>query len=91
MERVCSSHGFYSWVIINFVSCYYVLSFRTNMKYVNKMMDRLEKEESAKNDEIPSVLEKLLKVDRNIAAVMSLDMMIAGIDTVEFSKKFRTT
>lgn len=30
----------------------------------------------------PSVLEKLLKIDENIAFVMALDMIIAGVDTV---------
>ncbi|EFA07581.1 probable cytochrome P450 12c1, mitochondrial [Tribolium castaneum] len=52
----------------------------TNMKYVNQVLDKLEKGETT-STEIPSVLEKLLKVDRNIAVTMSIDMMIAGIDT----------
>jgi hypothetical protein len=33
-------------------------------------------------DEKSSVLQKLLKLNRNVAVGMSLDMMIAGIDTV---------
>lgn len=29
-----------------------------------------------------SVLEKLLKIDRNLAIMMALDMLMAGVDTV---------
>lgn len=29
-----------------------------------------------------SVLEKLLKIDRRVAIVMALDMLLAGVDTV---------
>jgi cytochrome P450 family 12 len=31
-------------------------------------------------------LQKLLKLDRNVAVGMSIDMMLAGIDTVRFKK-----
>lgn len=33
-------------------------------------------------DREPSVLEKLLKIDRQVAIVMAIDMMLAGVDTV---------
>lgn len=29
-----------------------------------------------------SVLEKLLKIDRRVAIIMALDMLMAGVDTV---------
>jgi hypothetical protein len=54
---------------------------RTNLKYINQTLDKLETKK-LDEDEKSSVLQKLLKLDRNIAVGMSLDMMIAGIDTV---------
>jgi cytochrome P450 family 12 len=54
---------------------------QTNLKYINQTLDKLETKK-LDEDEKSSVLQKLLKLDRNIAVGMSLDMMIAGIDTV---------
>jgi hypothetical protein len=54
---------------------------RTNLKYINRTLDKLETKKMDE-DEKSSVLQKLLKLNRNVAVGMSLDMMIAGIDTV---------
>ncbi|TDG49576.1 hypothetical protein AWZ03_004067 [Drosophila navojoa] len=49
--------------------------------YVNEAVERLEREPSNKPDHEKSVLEKLLKTDQQIAKVMAVDMLIAGVDT----------
>lgn len=52
------------------------------MKYVDEAIERLQ---STNNERDPnqeqSVLEKLLKINRNTAVVMALDMLMAGVDT----------
>uniref|UniRef100_A0A1I8NBI6 Cytochrome P450 n=1 Tax=Musca domestica TaxID=7370 RepID=A0A1I8NBI6_MUSDO len=54
-------------------------------KYVNEAIDRLEAERQSGVPEKPenekSVLEKLIKIDRKIATVMAIDMILAGVDT----------
>lgn len=50
------------------------------MAKVDDAVIRLEKNAS-KNTDNQSVLEKLLKIDRNIAMMMAFDMLFAGIDT----------
>lgn len=51
------------------------------MKEINeKKNEVIANEESSE----PSVLEKLLKIDEKIAVVMTLDMFLAGVDTVIF-------
>lgn len=53
------------------------------MHYVDKAIENLEKNPNKwDEDREPSVLEKLLKVDRHVAVVMALDMLLAGVDTV---------
>jgi cytochrome P450 family 12 len=54
---------------------------KTNVKYINQTLDKLQTKEIDINDETSSVLQKLLKLDRNVAVGMSIDMMLAGIDT----------
>lgn len=54
--------------------------------YVNEAVERLEREPSNKPDHEKSVLEKLLKTDQQIARVMAIDMLIAGVDTVRRSR-----
>lgn len=49
--------------------------------YVNKAVEKHEKNPSSGNG---GVLEKLLKVDKNIAIIMAIDMLSAGIDTVRY-------
>lgn len=55
--------------------------YRSLFHYVDKAIENLEKNPN-KGDREPSVLEKLLKVDRHVAVVMALDMLLAGVDTV---------
>ncbi|XP_021703204.1 cytochrome P450 CYP12A2 [Aedes aegypti] len=50
------------------------------MAKVDEAVLRLEKNPSTTSD-AQSVLEKLLKIDRNVAIVMSFDMILAGVDT----------
>ncbi|XP_030369986.1 cytochrome P450 CYP12A2-like [Scaptodrosophila lebanonensis] len=49
--------------------------------YVNEALDRLESQPSDKPEHEKSVLEKLLKIDRRVATVMAMDMLMAGVDT----------
>lgn len=51
------------------------------MAKVDEAVVRLEKNPTT-NTDAQSVLEKLLKIDRDVAIIMSFDMVLAGIDTV---------
>ncbi|CAG9800180.1 unnamed protein product [Chironomus riparius] len=51
--------------------------------HVGKALDKYEKNPST--TEHQSILEKLLKIDRNVAEVMAVDMLGAGIDTTSSS------
>lgn len=55
-------------------------------KYVNEAIERIEEDKRngvpEKADSEKSVLEKLVKVDKKIASVMAIDMLLAGVDTV---------
>ncbi|RZC35922.1 cytochrome P450 12c1, mitochondrial [Asbolus verrucosus] len=53
----------------------------TNLKYVNQYLDKLEKGETNEEGEKANVLQTLVKLDRNVAIAMAIDMMIAGVDT----------
>ncbi|XP_077293107.1 cytochrome P450 CYP12A2-like isoform X1 [Arctopsyche grandis] len=49
---------------------------------IQKAIERIEaKSVGDLSESEPSVLEKLLKVDKNVAIVMALDMLLAGVDT----------
>ncbi|XP_061391251.1 cytochrome P450 CYP12A2-like [Musca vetustissima] len=54
-------------------------------KYVNEAIERLDAEKKMDLPEKPenekSVLEKLIKIDRKIATVMAIDLILAGVDT----------
>jgi len=53
--------------------------------YVDEAIDRLDKEAKSgvvRPENEQSVLEKLLKVNRKVATVMAMDMLMAGVDTV---------
>lgn len=55
--------------------------------FVDEAIDRIEVEKRnsggvEKPENEKSVLEKLIKIDRNIAMVMAMDMLKAGVDTV---------
>ncbi|RZC10208.1 p450 domain containing protein [Asbolus verrucosus] len=52
----------------------------TNLKYINQCMKKLESQKTDQEDKT-NVLQKLIKGDRDLAVVMALDMMTAGIDT----------
>ncbi|CAD7015077.1 unnamed protein product [Ceratitis capitata] len=47
-------------------------------KFVDAALERIEKEN---NKEASCVFEKLLRVDKNIAVVMAIDMLFSGLDT----------
>ncbi|XP_062123392.1 LOW QUALITY PROTEIN: uncharacterized protein LOC133836820 [Drosophila sulfurigaster albostrigata] len=49
--------------------------------YVNEAVERLERKTFNKPEHKKSVLEKLLKIDKKIATVMAMDMMLVGVDT----------
>jgi len=58
------------------------------LAYVDEAIDRLDKEAKAgvvRPENEQSVLEKLLKVNRKVATVMAMDMLMAGVDTVSNS------
>ncbi|XP_055847823.1 cytochrome P450 CYP12A2-like [Episyrphus balteatus] len=51
-------------------------------KYVDEAIDRIENDKTPRKDnEEKSVLEKLLKIDRNVAKVMAQDLIAGGVDT----------
>ncbi|XP_014097477.2 probable cytochrome P450 12e1, mitochondrial [Bactrocera oleae] len=54
-------------------------------KYIDEALKRIDLDSEGKftseENKEKSVLEKLLKIDRKIAVVMALDMMMAGVDT----------
>lgn len=47
-------------------------------------IQRIESQKDTKPVDKQGVLEKLLKVDKTIATVMSMDMLAVGVDTVSF-------
>ncbi|XP_036331420.1 probable cytochrome P450 12c1, mitochondrial [Rhagoletis pomonella] len=49
-------------------------------RYANEAIARME-QNPCKEGEERSVLEKLLKIDRKIAIIMAMDMLLAGVDT----------
>lgn len=59
------------------------IHFSATLYYIDEAIDKLGKTPSDPNRE-PSVLEKLLKIDKQVAMVMALDMFLAGVDTVCF-------
>lgn len=57
------------------------------LKYIEVAIQRIEREEKSgeTTGREPSILEKLLKVDRQVAIVMALDSLMAGVDTVSYA------
>nr|ARG41838.1 cytochrome P450 CYP12A18 [Bactrocera dorsalis] len=54
------------------------------LKYINAAMERLAEEQRkgiVRPEQEQSVLEKLLRIDKKIATVMAMDMLMAGVDT----------
>jgi len=59
------------------------------LAFVDEAIERLEKEAKegvVRPENEQSVLEKLLKVDKKVATVMAMDMLMAGVDTVGSSE-----
>lgn len=53
------------------------------MYYIDQAIEKFKKNPAtSEQNREPSVLEKLLKIDKHVAVVMALDMMMAGVDTV---------
>ncbi|XP_061396029.1 probable cytochrome P450 12c1, mitochondrial [Musca vetustissima] len=50
-------------------------------KFVDETLQRIEARGGGDHQEGKSVLEKLIKIDRRIAIIMAIDMLIAGVDT----------
>lgn len=52
-------------------------------QYIDEAKAKLDsKQTSSTRDHEESVLAKLMKIDPNIAKVMAMDMVFAGVDTV---------
>lgn len=63
---------------------------KVTLAYVNEAMERLSAEAErgiVRPEKEQSVLEKLLKIDKKVAMVMAMDMLMAGVDTVSLSSK----
>lgn len=60
------------------------MCFRLAMKYVDESLAVLDKNSTINDDKSAdmSVLQKLLRVNRNYAILMTIDTLVAGIDTV---------
>lgn len=58
--------------------------FRATMYYIEQAVIKFENKPKGSSDDnrVASVLEKLLKIDKHIAMIMALDMLMAGVDTV---------
>ncbi|KFB35467.1 cytochrome P450 CYP12F4 [Anopheles sinensis] len=72
--RKIKTPGFYK-LVRTLDELYYLISDK-----IDAAVQRMEKNPSADSDSL-SILEKLLKVDREAAFVMSLDSLFAGVDT----------
>lgn len=57
------------------------------MEYINEAIIKIdEKKDKDNNDDNDGVLESLLKVDKQTAVIMAIDMLMAGVDTVRSFK-----
>ncbi len=52
-------------------------------KHIDRAIERLAKQTERDQGHEESVLQKILQVDKDYAVVMALDMLLAGIDTVD--------
>lgn len=57
------------------------------MAMVEESVQELERNPSQKTPDQQSVLEKLLKIDKDVAIIMAFDMLVVGIDTTSSSIK----
>lgn len=51
-------------------------------KFIDMSIAEIKENGSISNTTEESVLEKLLKIDKRVAIIMALDMLMAGVDTV---------
>lgn len=58
----------------------FIVPFSIIISFIDKSIAELEKKTD--HSEEDSVLEKLLKIDKHVAIIMALDMLMAGVDTV---------
>lgn len=65
--------------------------FRITHKYCQETLKEIEekKQRGENNQEVYSILEKLLLIDEKLAVVMAMDLLLAGVDTVSW-KSFTT-
>lgn len=59
-------------------------------KLVQDAIERIEQSTTDKSHEEKSVLEKLLAINRKYAVIIALDMLFAGVDTVNRSFNYST-
>lgn len=59
----------------------YIFFFSVAVKHISAAVKRLETNPTSDDSNL-SILEKLLKIDYQVAIIMALDMFFAGIDTV---------
>lgn len=59
-----------------------MISFRIARKHIEQAKIKYETTDNSANLHDRSVLEKLLRIDKQTAQVMALDMLTAGVDTV---------
>lgn len=64
-----------------------IFNFSLTVGFVDAAVARIEKQGSQKPEELQSVLEKLLKIDKDVAVVMAMDMLAVGIDTTSSTIK----
>lgn len=83
---MCWQSEFNTCLILDTYNNYLSLSFiSTTSKFIDAALEKLQ-QKAKDGDESGemSVLEKLLQIDRNLAIMMSLDMLMAGVDTVSW-------
>lgn len=64
---------------------------KVTLEYVNEAKERIDadaKKGIVKSESEQSVLEKLLKIDKKVATIMAMDMLMAGVDTVSKTQTF---
>lgn len=59
----------------------YDVMYDVSMKYINLALESIKNEKHERAEEDKSVLEKLITIDKRIAIVMALDLLMAGVDT----------
>lgn len=53
-------------------------------------MERM-KNEPVQDDREQSILQKLIKINRNVAVVVAMDLLLAGVDTVIQNNNYQQT